>query len=215
MENKEINKGNKKSGLATAGLVLGIIGLVFSFIPIISYFSIVMGILAFIFGLISVCKKEKIGMSIAGIILGIAAVAVAIVMTVSVASGINDAINDLDNIMSDAASNMNDISGENTDEILKNNVDVTFGKFQYKEGDFIDEYKLPVTVKNKSSEKKSFSIKIEAVDDAGNRIDEDTVFVNDLNAGQKKDTTAFTLTTSEKAKKMKKAKFKVLEVSMY
>ena len=49
---------NKKSGLATAGLVLGIIGICLSFIPILNNASFFLGILAVIFGIIPLIKKQ-------------------------------------------------------------------------------------------------------------------------------------------------------------
>ena len=42
----------KKSGFATAGLVLGIIAICFSFIPVVSYVSFVLGALAIIFSIV-------------------------------------------------------------------------------------------------------------------------------------------------------------------
>lgn len=47
----------KKSGLATAGMVLGIVGICTSFIPFINNLSFIMAIIAFIFGIISLVKK--------------------------------------------------------------------------------------------------------------------------------------------------------------
>ena len=48
-----------KSGLATAGLVLGIVGVCTSFIPIVNNISFIMGILSAIFGIISLVKKNR------------------------------------------------------------------------------------------------------------------------------------------------------------
>ena len=50
---------NTKSGIATAGLVLGIIGVCTSFMPIINNLSFVMGIIAVILGLIAIKKAGK------------------------------------------------------------------------------------------------------------------------------------------------------------
>ena len=55
------NNANKKSGLATAGLVLGIVGICLSFIPILNNASFFLGILALIFGIISLVKKTSKG----------------------------------------------------------------------------------------------------------------------------------------------------------
>ena len=43
------SKKDEKSGLATAGFVLGIIGVVLSFIPIINNAAFVLGVLSFVF----------------------------------------------------------------------------------------------------------------------------------------------------------------------
>jgi hypothetical protein len=86
----------KKTGFATAALVLGIIGLVFAFIPIFGIFiAIPLGVLAVIFAVIGLVKKNK-GLSIAGLITGALAILLSIVMFVAVynvASAVSDAVN--------------------------------------------------------------------------------------------------------------------------
>lgn len=67
----------RKSGFSVTGLVLGIIGIVFSIIPFINLLAYVMGILAFVFGLVAIIKKETKGMAVAGLTLGILAIVVA------------------------------------------------------------------------------------------------------------------------------------------
>lgn len=43
----------KKSGFATAGLVLGIIGICTSFIPILNNISFILGLIGILFGIVS------------------------------------------------------------------------------------------------------------------------------------------------------------------
>ena len=187
---------NKKSGLSIAAMILGIIGIALSFIPIINNAAFVLGILAFIFGLICLFKKKGIGKAVTGVILGVAAIVVTIVMQTYTVKSIDKAIDDF-------SSDMSDITGDNTESLLKNDIEVTFGTFQIENDEFFESYKLPVT------------IKIEAVDASGARIDDDTVYVDSLNAGQTQEAEAFTLITEETAQKFKNAEFKVLEVSKY
>ena len=59
----------KRSGFATAALVLGIIGICFSFVPIINNISFILGILAFVFAIVSLVNKASKGKAIAGLIL--------------------------------------------------------------------------------------------------------------------------------------------------
>ena len=46
------NEEIKKSGFATAGLVLGIIGICTSFIPIVNNLSFVLGLIGILFGVV-------------------------------------------------------------------------------------------------------------------------------------------------------------------
>ncbi len=201
MENNEV-KGN---GMGKASLILGIIAMCTSFLPVINNASFIMGILAAIFGIISLIKKSKKGKAIAGLILGV----LSVIITISLQNSWSKALDDL-------SDDLNTISGDNTEEVLKKYVDVTFDSFVGN----VDEYgftdtKLPVNVTNKSNEKKSFSIEIEAVDSNGNRIDTDTIYISNLNPGQTQIETAFTLVSSDKVATLKTAKFNVVNVSMY
>lgn len=201
----------KTSGFGVAALVLGIIGFIFSFIPIINNVAFVLGILAVAFSIVSLVKRKSAGMAIAGVVTGVLAIIITIAMQATASKALNEVSKGLEQ-MSDS---INDMSGENTEDILKNTLEVTFGTFEIKKDDFLDSYQLNVTIKNKGSEQKSFAVKIEAVDDKGVRIEDDTVYIDHLNAGQSQNVTAFTLVGSETAEKLKSATFKVVNVSMY
>lgn len=218
-QNKQIQT---KTGLGTASLTLGIIGLVFAFIPFFGYTSFLLGLLALVFGCVGAAKYLKKGTSIAGIILGIFAIIIAVIMQFTVYNVVKSAVKDVakavDSVSStvaDAEDDIDMLSGENTDKILDKYVDVSIGKFKAEESKYLSKTSLPVTVKNKSKARKSFYIQIEAVDKSGNRITDDTVYVNDLNAGQSQEKEAFVLVENKDLKKLKKAKFKIVEVSMY
>ena len=74
---------------------------------------------------------------------------------------------------------------------------------------------MEVTLKNKSDKSASFDVTIEAVDKDGNRIDIDYIYVSNLGSGQSQKFDIFTLVTSDNYESMKKAKFRIVEVSMY
>ena len=195
----------KKSGFATAALILGIIGICLSFIPILNNASFFLGILGVIFAIISLVKKGSKGKAIAGLILGVLSVVITLSLQSSWAESLDEVSNDLDNA-----------AGNNTEEILGRDVDVSIGTF---EGN-LDEYglvdsKLTVTVTNKTSETKSFSIQIEAVDASGSRITTDYINANSLGANQSQDFDIFTYVSSEDLEAMQSATFNVVEVSMY
>ena len=198
----------KKSGFGTASLVLGIIAISTSFIIIVNNMSFVLGIIGAILGIVSLTKKASKGKAIWGIVLCI----LAIIITLNLQQSWSDSLDELSNSLNDYSNNM---SCENTDTILQNDLDVQIGTFKATKSYGIYDTSLTVTVKNKSSEKKSFSIHIEAVNSNGERIDDDYVYANDLSAGQSQKFETFNLVSSDKVEALKKATFKIVDVSMY
>ena len=195
----------KRSGFATAALVLGIIGICLSFIPILNNASFFLGILAFVFAIVSLIKKASKGKAIAGLILGILSVVITLSLQSSWAESLDKVSDDLDNA-----------AGNNTEEILGRDVDVSIGTFEGSLGDYgLVDSKLTVTVTNKTDDVKSFTIQIEAVDASGSRIDTDYVYANSLGANQSQDFDIFTYVSSEDLEAMQNATFDVVEVSMY
>lgn len=203
------NEQTKKSGFATASLVLGIIGLCTSFIPLINNLSFILALIAIIFSIVALVKKASKGMAIAGIIISV----IAIIIVVNAQKTVSDSIDTAVNEFNDSMSTM---TGEKTDEILANNVDVSIGTFSATKGSYgTSETVLPVTITNKSSEAKSFNIQIEAVDSNGSRIATDYIYANSLGANQSQNFELFKYVESEKLDSMKSATFKVIEASMY
>ena len=193
------------SGLATAGMVLGIIGVVLSFIPIINNIAFFIGILALIFGIIGIVKKAGKGKAIAGIVLGILSIAITLAMQSAVSDSIDETSKELDKI-----------TGNSTEEVLKTEVNVTLGDLQISKDEYgLTDSKMVVTVKNITDKKKSYSLHIEAVDANGNRIHEDYVYANDLSAGQTQNFEIFTYIEDSKIDGMKAATFKIIEASAY
>lgn len=195
----------KKSGFATAGLVLGIIGICTSFIPIVNNLSFVLGAIGVIFAVISLVKKASKGQAIAGVILCV----LAIVITINSQKALSDSLNEV-------SANLDKASGASTEEVLANDANVELGKFEVTKDSYgMTDTKLTVKVTNKTTEKKSFNFHIEAVDATGARINEDYVYANDLAAGQRQSFDIFTYVSSDKLNSMKNATFKIIEASMY
>mgnify|MGYP000346327585 FL=1 len=195
----------KKSGFGTASLVLGIIGVCTSFIPIVNNVSFILGLIGAIFAIISLIKKASKGQAVAGIILCI----LAMVITLSAQKALGDGLNEV-------SSNFDKATGNSTEEVLANDVDVQLGNFEVNKGGYgLTETKLTIKVTNKTNDKKSFSFHIEAVDSDGSRIKEDYVYANDLGSGQSQNFDIFTYVSSDKIDAMQEATFKIVEASMY
>lgn len=203
-----MNKNNTdKSGLATAALVLGIIGVILSFVPIINNLAFVMGGLALIFAIVTLIKKKSIATSIVALVLAIASMGITLAMQKTVGDALDKAGEEISN-------SINDVTGENTDAILEHDVLVEFGAFEVTTDEYgIEDGKLSLAVTNKASGQHSYSIQIEALNADNARIAEDTVYVNNLGAGQTQNVEAFTLTTTDTYEALKVATFKVVSVS--
>lgn len=131
------------------------------------------------------------------------------VITLSAQKALGEGLNEV-------SSNLDKATGNSTEEILANDVDVQLGNFEATRGEYgLTETKLTVRVTNKTNNKKSFSFHIEAVDSNGSRINEDYIYANDLGSGQSQNFDIFTLVTSDKIDMMKNATFKIVEASMY
>lgn len=203
----------EKTGLATAAMVLGIIGIVLSFIPIINNAAFVLGVLAFIFGLIMAIKKRALGKSVTGVILGILTIVITLAMQTQFSRSIDEAFDGIDEAFSELDETLGDASGDNTDNLLGNVVDVEVGEFIVDEGEFITDTELTVTVRNLEDDQNSFSIQLEAVDAEGSRLDTDTVYANNLGGGQAQTLEAFQFVTSDAVEALRNAEFRIVSVS--
>lgn len=117
-------------------------------------------------------------------------------------------------VSSDLGSTIADSTGARTDQILADELDVTFGTFTItKESEYSSPTgKLPVTFKNKGTERKTFNVQIEALDQDGNRIADDNAIVENLAPGQSTTETVFTFTRDVD---LRHATFNVAGVSRY
>lgn len=210
------DKAENKSGLAIAGLIIAIISLVLAWVPIVNNIVFFFAILSLIFGIVGFVsikkgKRTGQGLAIATIILSLVAGGMVLASQAFYGKAL-DAVGDSVN------ETTNDYNGTNTDKLLENSVEVTLGDFVFNPGEeadytYDDKTELPVTIKNKASEKASYTVKIEAVDAENNRIADDTVYVSDLNTGQSVTEKAFTYVDTDKVEALKTATFKILEVS--
>lgn len=143
-------------------------------------------------------------MAITAIVLG----ALSIIFTLST-------INSVSQVLDETSEEIDNISGENTEEVLKN-VDVNIGTFEVTTTEYgMNETKLTVRVTNNLDEQKSYDFEIEAVTDDGTRIDSDYVYASNLDAGQSQEFDIFTYVNSEDIEALQSASFQIVEASMY
>ena len=123
------------------------------------------------------------------------------------------------NISSDNGSNNPTIGSvfnePDTDEMLENYVNISFGDFEVTSNGYYPETSLNVTVKNIADKQYTYCITIEAVDTNGARLETDIIYADRLNAGQEIHLKAFEYVEQEKLEQFKSATFKVLEINTY
>ncbi|QDY89113.1 type IV secretion system protein [Arthrobacter sp. UKPF54-2] len=84
-----VSKGN---GWGVAALVLGIVAVVFSFIPVMGVVAFVLGPLAVLFGIIGVTRKlAKKGAAVAGVVLGILSIVIAAIWMAVLSAAVSSA----------------------------------------------------------------------------------------------------------------------------
>ena len=202
---------DKRSGLATASMVLGIIAIIGSWIPVLNVFSIVIAIVGLGLGvpalIVLITKKRgSTGKTIAGLVLCILTLMIAVNMNNLVSDAVNDEIDDINN-------NFDEMTGENTEQILANDLDITFGNYTTDGNEYFETGKLEVTIKNKTNETYNYSINIEALDKDGVRIATDTIYVDGIAPNQ---TAKFDTFSYQEVEKLKTAvKYVAYEVSRY
>ena len=204
-------KTERKSGIAISVFIIAILDILGSAIPIlnnVSFFFAIVSLVLGVIGLIAIKRNKRVGqgLAIATIILSVLTFVVVLVTQ----SFYGKVAEDVGNSVSES---VNDFDGTNTDKLLETSVDVTIGEFTATNDGYVDSTELPVTIKNKATEKASYTIKIEAVDADGARIADSTLYVTDLNSGQSMSVKAFTFVESDKIEALKAATFKILEVS--
>lgn len=91
------------NGMATASLVLGIIGVVFGLVPLTAFIALICGLLAVIFGFVGRknAKKNGVGkktMATWGLVLGAVAFALGVAGVVIVDDALNELERELDNL---------------------------------------------------------------------------------------------------------------------
>ncbi len=86
------------NGLAVTGFVLGLLGLLLCWIPVLNFFGILLGILGAVFGTIGLVSSKKTGtgkgLAIAGLVMGVLAVVLAILINVAFVKSVDSAIDD-------------------------------------------------------------------------------------------------------------------------
>lgn len=210
MSNQSSAPRASKSAAAITALVLSIVAVALSLLPIINNFSFVLAIVAIVFGIVALIgikngKKSGMGMAVASIIVSIIAVVAVLGSQAAYSAAINDASKGLDKMTGDA-----------TEEILGTDVEIAFGTYKLSKGSYgMIESELPVKITNLSGDRASFNAQIEATDKSGNRITTDTVFVNDLGAGQSQTVKAFAYVSKDEYDAMKSAQFSIVSVSEY
>jgi cytochrome c biogenesis factor len=188
--------------------VLGIAACSIGLIAILGLLAVplaVIGLVLGIFGIVRARRGFGTGktMAMAGTVLCVLGLVLAVIGIVNASTAFID------------RDSPGEVAGGRTQEIQADDLDVQFDKFVDDGNPSIETGKLPVTLTNKGKDNASFSVQLEAVDAAGKRIDDDTAYAPNLAPGQSTTTYMFVLVASNKLSDMKRATFRIVEVSKY
>ncbi|MBE6547184.1 MAG: hypothetical protein E7668_07110 [Ruminococcaceae bacterium] len=193
----------KETNFASAGFILTIIAICIAAVPFLNLFFLWYALVPLIVGTIALIKKEpargKAIFAVLSPIISFVITVVVLIVTVLVIGAI-----------STLSLNSFNQSSTKIEDAWEEYADVSFQDFEAKK----DGTKLTVVVKNKSKETRDFVVKIEALDEDGNRIDTDKVTLEDIGAGKTKKIDAFTSVKEKNLDKMKDAEFRVIDVSV-
>jgi hypothetical protein len=107
------------------------------------------------------------------------------------------------------------VMDERSAQILRDDLDVDFGNFAPAGKPLLEAGKLPVTLRNKGRDTASFSIHVEAVDAAGNRIAADTAHAANLFPGQSITDDLFIFLPTDSYNAMSGATVRIVEAAKY
>lgn len=212
MNNVQTDTNKPRSGFAIAALVLGIVAAATSFMPIINNASFFIALIGLILAIVAIAgirkgKNSGKGLAVAGLVLSIVAGLLVLGTQAFYSAVLNEAVDQ-------STQQLNKMTGDATDDILGVDVEVTIGDYSISKDQYgLVKSDLPVTVTNLLKEPASFWINVEAVDANGSRINDDTVIVNDLGAGQSTKLEAFAFVSSDDYEAMKNASFNIISVS--
>ena len=215
----------KKSGLATAALVLGIVGISLSFIPFIGVASLVLGVLGIVFGIIALRRNLSLPKSIVGLSLASIGLVIALLIQIIFFAALGVALRELEleefsqlqtNSWKSSQSQTNSWeSSQSQTNSWESKLSIEIGEFEVIDNQYLDESKLTVTVRNKTDERISVYIEIEAIDKNGYRLEDDWRYIKDLGAGNSERIDFFTLVVDDSIDDMKNATFEIAEVEVH
>lgn len=207
--------GGPSKVVAILALIAGVVALLLCWIPVFGIFwAGFFGLAAIGLGIVGLVQAKKgtadgKGMSLAGLIVGVVAILASVVITVvffaAVGTGINESFDSLESLEANAG-------GENTDQILADNLDVEFGTFEVTGDPTFPDTSLPVTFTNKGDSEASFSVNVEAVVD-GTVVDDDIAFTATLEPGASEDIELFMFVVEPE--QLEGAEFRVSSVTMF
>lgn len=201
-------KPRKGKGLALTALLFGIFGTCLGLLPVVGIMALPVAVVGLVFGIIALVgairgvRAGRAG-AIAGTLLCVLALVLGSFWIVVIL-----------NSFKDSRPPMESITGQDTDVILRTDLDVELGQF-VTDSDPGKPGKMVVTLRNKSNSSQSFSVEVEAFDANGNRIADDTAFVDILAPGEAAQRDMFVFVTRDRRDAMKKASFKIVAASKY
>lgn len=217
----------KDNGLAVAGFVLGLLGFLGSFVPLLNIPAIVIAVVGLILGIFGITTARKAGtgkgLAVSGVVLAALAIVIGILVNAAFAQGVSDAANEADEsvVAAEGTSleleeSLNRADGSATEDLLADDLTVEIGSFEGQADEFgTVTAMLPVTVKNTADGSHSYTVQVEAVDASGESIAQDYAATAELVSGQSESFDLFRFVTEDEFRALEDADFQIVEVRQY
>ena len=121
----------------------------------------------------------------------------------------------IDRARSDVADARDATMDARSSQILRHDLDVDVGRFAPAANPLLETGKLSVTLLNKGRNAATFSLHVEAVDAAGNRIADDTAQAANMSPGQFVTEELFIVVPTDRYDAMSHATIRIVEVDKY
>lgn len=108
------------NGLATAGFVLGLLGLLGSWIPVLNFVGILLGVVGAVLAAVGLAKSKRVGagkgLAIAGLVLGVLAVIIAIVINAAFVDAVDEAVDEANDSPTSTVESSDEADDEGAEE---------------------------------------------------------------------------------------------------
>lgn len=156
-----------RNGLGTAALVLGIIGVVFAFVPLMWWLGFILGLLALIFGFVGrrrvkSARADNGGAALTGVLTGLAAMVTSTAMFIAFMAALGGVANSVDKALDQSTTH----GTVTSDGVVTGEKDQDYGfsKLSVSRDGLIDTFEGSIVIRNNTAQSAEVIVTVDAYD---------------------------------------------------